>query len=61
MMLTLWLFAITEGIGSARKIVRLTTRDLLTAGSYRPAYNVQAVAGYGEGGPVPSSRSRSPM
>ena len=27
MMLTLWLFAITEGIGSARKIARLTQRD----------------------------------
>lgn len=27
MMLTLWLFAITEGVGSARKIARLTLRD----------------------------------
>ena len=27
MLLTLWLFAITEGVGSARKIARLTRRD----------------------------------
>ena len=27
MMLTLWLFGITEGVGSARKIARLTLRD----------------------------------
>jgi hypothetical protein len=53
MQLTLWLYAISRGIGSAREIARLTIRVMkMPDGGFRPGYNVQfAVAGSEEGGP----------
>ncbi len=45
MLLTLWLYAIGQGIGSAREIARLTTNDdafRLIVGDLRPSHDVIA-------------------